>query len=552
MDQKLKIGLLIDSKNVSAWEYEMLSRIKNSSYARITLIVENNIKKPKQTFLQKLRANSKQLGFIMFSILENKLIKVSPDAFEIKNINQLNFRAPEIKVTPKRSRFVDRFNRDDIKNIREFDVDIFIRLGFKILKGEILTVAKSGVWSYHHGDNDVNRGRPPGMWEFLEKWNTTGMMLQILNEDLDNGQILYKSHSTTNKNSWKRNKNNYYWKGVSFIPRKLEELHKVGRNTFFERVYAKNKEPKFYSNKLYKAPKGSELLFNVVKLYTSHIIGKIVNWFYYDQWILMYKYNENGGLSKTIYQFKKIIPPKNKFWADPFVLKEGNDYFVFFEEYLTSTKKGHISVFKIDEKGDYSEPKVVLDKDYHLSYPFIFKEENTLFMIPETRENNSIELYKCVEFPNKWELEKVLMSDVQAVDSTILKKDGKFWMFTSIRENEGSSTADELFLFSSKELKSDQWKSHPQNPIISDIRCSRSAGKVFSFNNELYRPSQNGAKFYGHAMNISKIVTLDDDVYKEEIVSSIFPNWEKDVKATHTLNFDENLTVIDAMVKSRR
>ena len=76
--------------------------------------------------------------------------------------------------------------------------------------------------------------------------------------------------------------------------------------------------------------------------------------------------------------------------------------------------------------------------------------------------------------------------------------------------------------------------------------------KVFSFNNELYRPSQNGAKFYGHAMNISKIVTLDDDVYKEEIVSSIFPNWEKDVKATHTLNFDENLTVIDAMVKRRR
>ena len=144
------------------------------------------------------------------------------------------------------------------------------------------------------------------------------------------------------------------------------------------------------------------------------------------------------------------------------------------------------------------------------------------------------------------------MSNLQAVDVTILKKKDRYWMFANIRENNGASTLDELFLFSSKELKSDQWQPHPQNPIISDVRSSRPAGKIFQYNNELYRPSQNSAKRYGHAMNINKIVTLNEDIYEEAIVNQIFPNWEKNVRATHTLNFDENLTVIDALIRKRK
>ena len=173
-------------------------------------------------------------------------------------------------------------------------------------------------------------------------------------------------------------------------------------------------------------------------------------------------------------------------------------------------------------------------------------------MIPETRGNNSIELYKCIEFPHKWELEKTLMSNLQAVDVTILKKKDRYWMFANIRDNNGASTLDELFLFSRKELKSDKWEPHPQNHIISDVRSSRPAGKIFQYNNELYRPSQNSAKRYGHAMNINKIVTLNEDIYQEAIVNQIFPNWEKNVRATHTLNFDENLTVIDALIRKRK
>ena len=550
--EKLKIGLLVDGEYVSAWEYAMLERIQNSGYAQIDLIVENNAEKTKYSLFQKLRIHFKQFWYLFFSVVENKFIKVSPDAFAKKNIDKLTVNVEKIKVVPTQTKFIDRISSPDIEKIKTFQIDVFIRLGFRILKGDILTVAKNGVWSYHHGDNDENRGRPPGMWEFLQKWDTTGMILQVLTNDLDNGQVLFRSYSTTNFNSWKKNKNNYYWKGVSFLPRKLEELHRLGKDSFYERVYEANKEPKFYSNKLYKNPKRGELVLKLINRYLSLVKEKITNIFYFDQWILMYRFNKNGGPSKTIYQFKKIVPPKDRFWADPFVLKEGEEYFVFFEEYLYATKKGHLSFLKIDKKGNYSEPEIILNKDYHLSYPFIFKEEEKFYMIPETRGNNSIELYKCIEFPHKWELEKTLMSNLQAVDVTILKKKDRYWMFANIRENNGASTLDELFLFSSKELKSDQWEPHPQNPIISDVRSSRPAGKIFQYNNELYRPSQNSAKRYGHAMNINKIVTLNEDIYQEAIVNQIFPNWEKNVRATHTLNFDENLTVIDALIRKRK
>jgi len=204
MKQKLKIGLLVNSNYVSAWEYVMLERIRESSYAQIDLIIENNAEAPKHSLLQKIKIHFKHLLFLMFSMIENKLVKVSHDAFVKKSIDKLCNDATIIKVVPEQTKFIDRICSEDIEKIKRYNIDVFIRLGFRILKGDILKIAKSGVWSYHHGDNDVNRGRPPGMWEFLEKWDTTGMILQILTEDLDDGKILYKSHSATNTKSWKK------------------------------------------------------------------------------------------------------------------------------------------------------------------------------------------------------------------------------------------------------------------------------------------------------------------------------------------------------------
>jgi hypothetical protein len=91
----------------------------------------------------------------------------------------------------------------------------------------------------------------------------------------------------------------------------------------------------------------------------------------------------------------------------------------------------------------------------------------------------------------------ILMINVYAVDPTILRKDGKWWLFVNIRENEGASSLDELFLFYSADLFCRDWTPHPKNPVVSDVKSSRPAGRIFSYNGNIYRPSQNNSKRYG-------------------------------------------------------
>ncbi|MDC1373516.1 hypothetical protein N8274_05160, partial [Flavobacteriaceae bacterium] len=241
-----------------------------------------------------------------------------------------------------------------------------------------------------------------------------------------------------------------------------------------------------------------------------------------------------------------------RFWADPHILKKDDKYYIFIEELIFKENKGFISVIEMNSKGEYTNPVKVLEKDYHLSYPFVFEEEGIYYMIPESKENKTIDLYYAKNFPYEWEFKKTLIEDIAAVDATILFHKEKYWIFANVISNEGASSLDELFLYSSETLLSDKWVSHPNNPIISDVRKSRPAGKLFLYKNNLYRPSQNCSKNYGYGMRVNQVLKFSETDYEEKIVSSIYPNWDKKLFATHTLSSCENLTVIDGCFKRKR
>jgi hypothetical protein len=75
--------------------------------------------------------------------------------------------------------------------------------------------------------------------------------------------------------------------------------------------------------------------------------------------------NETGT---SFRKFKKVLPPKDRLWADPFVVFHDNRYTVFVEEYLYHKGKGHISAIEVDEKGSWGSAQPVLEESYHLSY----------------------------------------------------------------------------------------------------------------------------------------------------------------------------------------
>ncbi len=551
MNNKIRVGILLDSYDIPNWSYIMLQEILESSYAEIVLIVKNDSKVKRKKFSQGLLNKRKKLIYRTYRRVDRKLFKCNPDAFERKNIRNL-LSVPSIEVNPRETKYCDWIDHDDLLKIRTFDVDIFIRMGFRILKGGILKAAKYGVWSYHHGDNKINRGGPAGFWEVMKNQKETGVVLQILNENLDNGTILYKSYSLTDKISVNRNVNRCYWKGLSFLPAKIKELYILGGKAFFNKVALSNHNLEFYDKPLYKDPSNLEMLKLLIEKFIQISKQRLSDLFYFDQWILMYKYNKLPEISTSFFQFKKIISPKDRIWADPFLVYKNGKYYIFIEEMLFRTNKGVISVIEIDAKGNYSKPLTVLEADCHLSYPYIFEDKGSLYMIPETKGNRSIELYKCEKFPSKWKFEKALMKNLTAVDSSVLFHDGKYWLFTNIVRNKGASSHDELFLFYADDLENGTWVAHPENPIVSDVKKARMAGKPFLQNNQLYRPSQNCSHHYGYGLKINKIEVLTTEKYKEITVDSIQPDWDTTIIGTHTLNNCNNMTIIDALQRRRR
>lgn len=552
MTQKLRIGLLIESEIIPAWSYQMLQRIARNENLEVVLMIKHQ-KTPDMTesFVKKTWTNKDKLLWILYSRFENKLFAPKPNAFEQKDIHNI-LKCDTLNVHTERLNDADSFKIKDLESIGDYNIDVLINLCFVSLTGGILHTPKYGIWSYCHGDRSINRGGPPGAWEVFKSQDRIGTILEILSENVDGGVRLATSYSATEKLSIKRTNNSMYWKGVSLLPRKLDELYRLGETEFLKKVHNEKSTPEFFDNKVLNAPTNKDVLSAFYRIYSNKILDTIENTFYFNQWILLFKFDNGSKWSTLFYEFKRIVPPKDRFWADPFIWIKNERYYIFLEELVYGDNIGKIAVLEIDEEGNYGSPEIVLDKPYHLSYPFLIEENGELFMIPETAGNNTIEMYRCIDFPLKWELHKVLMKNVYAVDSTIFKHNDKYWLFCNIREYEGASSLDELFLFYSDSLLESEWTSHPCNPIISDVSQSRPAGNIFLHNDKIFRPSQNSAKGYGHGMKINEVTELTTSAYHENVVQSIYPNWEKDLISTHTLNHGNRLTVIDALVRTRR
>jgi hypothetical protein len=295
----------------------------------------------------------------------------------------------------------------------------------------------------------------------------------------------------------------------------------------------------------------SKFISRLTKPYLlSRIRNKIRSYFFLDQWIVLLAPG-SGYKSLSWKDFTPLPPPLDRFWADPFIWVHENIYYVFIEELLYSTNRGRIVCLTLDKEMNILSNQVVLERPYHLSYPFLFEHEGQLYMIPETGQNNGIELYRCTHFPDKWEFEKTLIGNVYAVDATLVKAQEKWWLFANIRSEDGS-TWNTLHLYYADHPLSDQWVSHPLNPIVKDAHSARPAGRIFSHEGNLIRPSQDCSVRYGYAINFNRITTLTETDYAETCEQTFKPPQKGSILATHTFNNMAGLTAIDAIQRRRK
>ncbi len=249
--------------------------------------------------------------------------------------------------------------------------------------------------------------------------------------------------------------------------------------------------------------------------------------------------------STTLYRFKEQWPAVGWSWADPFPVAAGDDaYCVFLEVYNHAKQHGTIAVSRLARGGAFEPPVTVLDAPYHLSYPFVFEWRGKWFMMPESSNADRIEVFSARRFPSDWTLETVLFNPLRAVDSTLVDVDGRWWLFTNVAAHTAVRNYDELYAFHGP-TPLGPWTAHRRNPVKSDARSARSAGRFFWKGRTLFRPAQDASGRYGSAITINRIDKLTPEEFQETVIARVEPHWRAGLSGTHTLNSCAGLTMID-------
>jgi hypothetical protein len=229
--------------------------------------------------------------------------------------------------------------------------------------------------------------------------------------------------------------------------------------------------------------------------------------------------------------------------ADPFGIERDGILHVLFEDYDQARGIGTIEHVAVAADGSVSDPVPVLVGDGHRSYPFLVEVEGSVFMLPESSDRGRLELYEADPFPFRWRLAATILSDVPAVDPSVVLVDGTWWLFAT-RADQGDNHS--LSIWHASRLEG-PWTPHVGNPVKTDVRSARSGGTPFIVDGTLYRPAQDASRRYGGTLVINRVDELTPTSFREAPVTSIAPPAAWPARdGLHTLSAAGRRTLVDA------
>ncbi len=524
--RKLRVGIFTDARLQPRWLSDAFGRIAASDYAEIVAIACRDLGAARSPLLWKL-----------YEGLDRAAFRAGPDlgrSIDIARIAHGSLIEWKLGSAP---------------DLAALDLDVAFALGDfddAMLDG----IARYGVWRFGFGEERRDGEAFAGFREVESGTPLTGSSLIVRLAAGAPARLAYQSWSRTYPFSVARNRARLLRKTTEFAPRALRELHRSGFG-FLERCKAVNESVA----QPFQVRSGdlARSLAGIAGRMAERGIEKALN---IEQWFLAFRFREERfgdarSVPADLKGFVRLMPPKDRYWADPFAYTKNGRYYIFFEELPFKTGRAHISVIEVHPDGTTSEPVRVLERDYHLSYPFLVEQDGELFMIPESAQAGTVEAYRCIEFPTRWRLERVLLSGVRCVDATFHRGADRWWMFANMGNAHSGVFDDELHIFHADRLLG-EWRPHSLNPVKSDVRCARPAGQFFQRNGALYRPAQICAPLYGSGMSINRVMRLTPHDYAERQVERILPSRKDGLLGVHTLNRAGDLTVVDAFTRRAR
>lgn len=231
-----------------------------------------------------------------------------------------------------------------------------------------------------------------------------------------------------------------------------------------------------------------------------------------------------------------------QYLADPFGWPAPGGRTIIAERYDDGRRLGSLCAVEA-EPGGRAERRAILPLPVHVSYPYLFTVDGAVYCVPETGLAGGAHLFQAETGPLEWRFVTTLIADFAALDSTIIRHEGRFWLFCGRLEDPPHTN---LYLWFADELAG-RWRPHPRNPVKCDVRSARPAGTPFEHAGALYRPGQDCSETYGGAVTIHRVVRLTSRDFEEEPVASVRPQPDWPYPAgLHTLSAFGGRTLIDA------
>ena len=253
-------------------------------------------------------------------------------------------------------------------------------------------------------------------------------------------------------------------------------------------------------------------------------------------------YKENGSEASF-----SIFPHSEDYWyADPLLCEFENRQVVFMECLNRKTDIGSIGYVELTEsRGKKPEVKIIIKEKYHMSFPMTFIWGNELYLLPETEMNESLVLYRCTVFPEKWEKVAELLQGHKIVDSVLIKMEDnrasflaseydpadpkmtRFCRFDLIKETTGITAV---------------WHGSNKDRYTYD---SRTAGGIIE--NSIIPLQRSTPGVYGYSIRFHSFKDAEIGTLRHEILPStlhIAGNHKKLI-GTHTYSQSSDFEVID-------
>lgn len=544
------MGLLLDSLEVPAWVERAVRQIVESDYAEIALVVLSG---PRPTNSRRIMVRLKYLLFDVYERFDRQWFSDTRlDPFEQTTLAPLVVGVPRVQATMTNAND-GALSPTTLSAIRGHHLDVLLRLGFEPLRDIPTGIAKHGIWAVDASATHAESGLIGGFWETLRGTAANESTLDVLTEGNGKPRTIYRSFGSTSPVSVWKTRRERYWKAASFIARKLRDLSELGSDAVTPVSQTGNETSKPTAS----APGNLRVASSLPRVAARYVGLQVDRRTHFDQWFVAYNFSssepaEDGVPEMSFGQFTQLVPPRDRMWADPFPITHSGKHYLFLEELLFARNRGHISVVEF-ENDKALRPELVLETAHHLSYPFVLPWRGEMFLIPESaragdspaeQSQLSIPVFRARSFPSDWVQETAMLENIEVFDPTIAEIEGRWWLFCA-RGELGASTWDELHLFYAS-TPFGPWTPHRRNPVKSDVRSARPAGRLYRRNGEWYRPAQDCSVRYGYGMSINRITRLTPSEYDEVVVQNIAPDWAPSLLGTHTLNAAGRLTVIDA------